>query len=166
MSERLVLPPNYPTVEGPVIFLAGPIQGASMWQTKAIEYIHSKAPQLWIASPRCGQFRTNDNFVYNEQVDWETTFLRRAADQGTIMFWLAKEEIHHPERAYAQTTRFELAEWKIRHERGGINLILGIEPGFSNERYIRRRFGQDCPKIQVQDTLEATCQAAIDASLG
>ncbi len=159
--ERLILPPKYPKTDGPIIFLAGPIQGAFEWQSCAAEYINYLDPLLWIASPRRGKIKLGDVVVFNEQVDWETHFLNRAATEGVILFWLAKEYSHACGRPYAQTTRFELAEWKVKHERDVVKLALGIESGFSNENYIRRRFNQDCPEILIQRTLEETCREAV-----
>jgi hypothetical protein len=40
-------------------------------------------------------------------------------------------------------------------------LVVGIEHGFSGERYIARRFGQDCPEVPILNNLEQTCLAAI-----
>ena len=99
---------------------------------------------------------TTTAFVYEKQVDWETHFRRRAASLGAHLFWLAKQTEDTPGRAYAQTTRLELGESKMLHERDGINMVIGIEPGFGNERYIRRRFSQDCPDVPIVDSLEET----------
>lgn len=158
MLGQLILPPFYPNISGSVVFLAGPIQGAN-WQPQAIEYLQTHAPTLNIASPRRDYLE--NEFVYEKQVDWETYYLNKAAREGVIMFWLAKELIHTCDRAYAQTTRFELGEWKARYEQGNVKIVLGIEKGFSNSRYIYRRFSQDCPKIHICNTLEETCQEAI-----
>jgi hypothetical protein len=78
------------------------------------------------------------------------------------MFWLAKQTEETPGRAYAQTSRFELGEWKSYQEQHGIRLIVGVEEGFGNARYIRRRLTQDCPDVPVLDTLAETCQAAVN----
>jgi hypothetical protein len=83
------------------------------------------------------------NFDFTRQVDWETHYLRRAATSGAILFGLAKEARHRCERAYAQTSCFELGEWKARHERGEASLVIGIESGFDGASYIRRRLRQD-----------------------
>jgi hypothetical protein len=76
------------------------------------------------------------------------------------LFWLAAEAEHDCTRSYAQTSRFELSEWKIRHERDGVRLVVGIEDGFSGARYILRRFGQDCPAVPIVRTLEDACELA------
>ena len=126
--------------------------GARCWQVEAIRHLHEMMPHLHVANPRRGQTRRGE-FEYAAQVDWETHHLRRAAADGVILFWLAKEETHFCERAYAQTTRFELAEWKMRHERDGAKLVIGLDDGFTGAKYIRHRFGQDCPSVPVCDSL-------------
>lgn len=157
---KILLPPDITEVQGKVIFLAGPIQGAPLWQNKVIEITQSLDESLNIANPR-REYLDNE-FVYEAQVDWETHFLRRAAQNGVIMFWLAKEHEHICTRAYAQTSRFELGEWKMEHKHGRIKLVVGIENGFSNARYIKRRLSQDCPDIPVCSTLEETCRKAVE----
>lgn len=155
----VITPPDHSKADGPVIFLAGPIQGAENWQAEAIRIIQGLNAETNIANPRRDD--VDHTFVYNEQVDWETAWLRRAGKNGVVMFWLAREFEHNHERAFAQTSRFELAEWKVRHERDGAKLVIGIEDGFTNARYIRRRFSQDCPEVQILDSLDGTCQAAV-----
>ena len=107
MEGIVIEPPNYPEISGPLVFLAGPIQGA-LWQPEAITLIQKAAPKLHIASPRRNYLP--GEFVYEAQVDWETNFLRKASKIGAILFWLAKEAYHQCDRCYAQTTRFELGE--------------------------------------------------------
>lgn len=159
MTERLILPPKIVWTDEPIIFLAGPIQGAGLWQDQAFDIIHSIDPNILVASPR--REYLDEEFIYENQVDWETTFLRRAGFSGVTMFWLARELYHDCDRAFAQTSRFELAESKLKHQIYRINLSLGIEQGFSNEKYIRRRFSQDCPNIKIYSTLEETCRSAV-----
>tara|TARA_Y100000114_G_scaffold129584_1_gene127054 strand:+ start:569 stop:1072 length:504 start_codon:yes stop_codon:yes gene_type:complete len=161
MKERTVLqPPEIIETGSPVIFLAGPIQGAPDWQTPAAGFIHDIDPTIVVASPRKDYLE--GTFVYEKQVDWETHFLRAAGHRGVVAFWLAAQVEDTPGRSYAQTTRFELAEWKMRHEYEGANLTVGIEEGFGNARYIRRRFGQDAPNVRIADSIEEMAQNAID----
>lgn len=156
--SRVILPPHYPDPDGPIVFLAGPIQGAPLWQLDATRLLLELMPELHVANPR----RSDDTEVhYDAQVDWETHHLRRAAGTGVILFWLAREETHRCDRAYAQTTRFELAEWKVRHERDGVKLAVGIDDGFTGAKYIRRRLAQDCPGVPVCDSLRETCGAVV-----
>lgn len=164
MTENLILPPTYlDKIDAPLIFLAGPIQGASDWQKDAIAIIRYFAPTFYVASPRRNIAKKGDFSVemYNEQVDWETYHLKKAGEKGTVMFWLAKEFKHIRRRAYGQTSRFELGEWKMKHERDGAKLVVGIEEGFSGARYIQKRMLRDCPEVPVCSTLEKTCQEAV-----
>lgn len=157
MSKRLFFqPPEIVETEGPIIFLAGPIQGAADWQSVAIAEIHNLDPSIVVASPRKNY--PEGTFVYEKQVDWETHFLRLAGKAGVIGFWLAAQSEETPGRAYAQTSRFELGEWKDKNTK----LTLGIEEGFGNAHYIVRRFAQDRPDVKVARTLLAMCRNAVD----
>lgn len=162
MAERVFLqPPEIPEIpeSKKVIFLGGPIQGAPSWQYEAARLIHFAAPELVVASPR-KEYKKGE-FVYEKQVDWETHCLARAAMNGVILFWLPRQTEPTPGRAYAQTSRFELGEWKRAHQQEGASLVVGIEKGFGNERYIRRRLTQDCPDAPILDSLTETCFTAV-----
>lgn len=156
----VLTPPIIMDVSGPVIFLAGPIQGATDWQAEAIRYLAVKSASIHIASPR--REYLPGEFDYAAQVNWETHNLRRAAVSGVILFWLARESVSISGRAYAQTTCFELAEWKVRYERDNIRMVVGIEEGFSGARYIRQRFNQDCPRLPIVDSLPVACDTALE----
>ncbi|MCX6728642.1 MAG: hypothetical protein NTV39_02655 [Candidatus Saccharibacteria bacterium] len=162
MDIRLFLrPPEIIEVDSPVIFLAGPIQGAPDWQSEARKIIHKIDESIVVASPR-GDFKKSKSFVYEKQVDWETHYLREAGKNGVVLFWLAGQTTDTPGRSFAQTSRFELAEWKVRHERDGVKLTIGIDENFGNARYIRRRFSQDAPDVQIADSLVETCKNAVN----
>jgi hypothetical protein len=171
MSGIFFCAPVINNISGPLIFLAGPIKGAIRWQDDAVDYIWTQdnTEHINIASPRrpITKMTKDKKYVkftpemFNEQVDWETKYLNRAAQDGVILFWLAKESVHLCERAYAQTTRFELSEWKEKYLWRGAKIAVGIEEGFSGEHYIRHRMMQDCPSIPIRDTLEATCRDAV-----
>lgn len=159
--STLLLPPKIVELQAPHIFLAGPIQGAIDWQSTAIDLLVKEAASVVICSPRNqderkGTFSTD---AYNKQVDWEHHYLKKAFHTGAVMFWLAKEHKHDCSRAYAQTSRFELG-WMfgLAQQLGTVSpIVVGIEAGFSNERYLRRTLRG----IQVHGTLENTCRAAI-----
>lgn len=139
------------------IFLAGPIQDAPDWQSKAIDYLntHRGDKTFQIACPR--RSYKEREFSYDVQVNWETKHLEMAANNGVVLFWLANQETFNPTRAYAQTTRYELAEWLTKHELEDANVVLGIQPGFSGERYIKMR-----NKLNVFTTLEDTLDHALN----
>jgi len=153
----IIKAPDFKKVNGPLIFLAGPIQGAEDWHKTAIDLIAEENSFLDIASPR-GDYSKRE-FDYDKQVDWETYHLNLAAKSGAILFWLTKEKEHMCDRAYAQTTRFELGEWVTKYRfNKKIRLFIGIEDGFTGERYLRRRIKQDCPEIILHPTLENLCK--------
>lgn len=159
MTERKVfVPPEHVSSEQRMIFLAGPIQGAPDWQSDAINILTTLKPDICIASPRRESF---EEVSFDEQVNWETENLRKAGENGVIMFWLAKENEQISGRSYAQTSRAELFEWKVRHERDGTKIVIGIEEGFSGSRYIKKRFGQDCPDVPILKSVEETCKRAL-----
>jgi hypothetical protein len=143
-----------------ILFLAGPIQGTSDWQSYVCDSLRELIPKLYvtIANPR-KEYKPGE-FVYERQVDWETYFLRHA---DTILFWLAKEEQHDPNRAYAQTSRFELAEWlvKAKLDKSDKKIIVGIEDGFSGKRYISRRIQQEF-QVPIYNDLDSCIWAYVN----
>lgn len=161
VTGQLFLPPVVIESKFPTIFLGGPIQGSQNWQEAAMAIIWSMRSDVNIASPR--REGLDDAFVWEQQVDWETHYLRNAARRGVILFWLAREFQHSCGRPYAQTTRGELGEWRVRHEFDrSVKIIVGIEDGFSGARWIRKRLSEDQPDIPVCDSLHETCRVAVD----
>ena len=163
MPGKILIAPEYADLNGSLVFLAGPIQGAPWWQDIAMVRLALLDPEMHIASPRRkteykGEFT---QVMYDEQVDWETFYLNKAAQDGVILFWCAKEAVHDCKRAYAQTTRGELFEWKVKHEFGKGKIAVGVENGYTGEKYIRRRFSQDCPDVKICSSLEETCNEAV-----
>lgn len=176
----LITAPSGIAAEGPLVFLAGPILwGADEWHDRALACITELDPRIHVASPRRDRatsarlWNIHEDATkasaqpafpereYDEQLEWETRNLRRAGEHGAVLFWLARERTHACERPHAQTTRFELGEWTARHMRDGAHLVVGIERGFSGERYIRGRFARDCPRVPICSSLDGTCRAAV-----
>lgn len=161
MHNAYLQPPEIVSTENrPLIFLAGPIQGGPNWQPKAAWQIHDINEMIIVASPR--KDYAEGEFIYEKQVDWERHYLREAGRSGVILFWLANQTEETPGRPYAQTTRYEIGEWMAKHQSQGSKLVIGIEHGFSNERYIRRRQSEDYPSIPIFDNLAATVKAATE----
>lgn len=133
-----------------VIFLAGPIKGAIDWQKKAIEELskhNSDKNKFKVANPR--KIYKEGTFNLDKQIAFESYYLKKASETGVILFWLAKEHEHFPERAYAETTRFELSEWLVKQKfNSNIKIALGIEEGFSGSDYIVNRIKSDYDGIK------------------
>lgn len=92
MERRFYTPVEYikSEITRPVIFLAGPIQGAADWQSEAARIIKRLNRNVIVASPR--RDYKPEEFDYGGQVDWETFHLRRAGENGAIML-LASQRI-------------------------------------------------------------------------
>jgi len=175
MTGKVLLPPHYETLESPLIFLGGPIKGAPYWHNEAIQIIQRNANEINVASPsrrvdkkyldaNPTHFKHSSNQEEWEQVDWESFYLNQASKNGTILFWLPLEEQHYCDRAYAQTSRIEIGEWKTKHLENGCNLVIGFQPDFSGEQYLRYRLAKECPNIPICSTLEETCLKAVEKS--
>lgn len=139
----------------PILFLAGPIQQAPKWQNEVIEsFKEDYNKNLIICNPRRNEEVKLTEEEYYNQVNWEHTWLNNAE---IILFWFPKKIEINPEREYAQTSRFELGEMSDRLKRDSrLNLVVGVEPGFSGERYIRYTFLKK-HSIIVNSTLIDTC---------
>ncbi|MEP6710622.1 MAG: hypothetical protein ABJA64_02800 [Candidatus Saccharibacteria bacterium] len=161
MKSVFLQPPEIVPINGqPLIFLAGPIQGGPVWQPEAARRIHDLDETIIVASPR-KEYGVSE-FIYEKQVNWERHYLREAGKSGVILFWLANQVEETPGRPYAQTTRYEIGEWMAKHQSQGSKLVIGIESGFSNERYIRHRQQEDYPNIPIFDNLPDTTKAATE----
>lgn len=164
----LITSPELTPITQPLIFLAGPIQGAPDWQARAAALIAAEAPDCDIASPRrqIEKFAKLNEAEYLEQVQWEHRHLAAAAKSGVILFWLAAEDHIIEGRSYAQTTRFELGEAVTEHRLAGTKVVVGFEQGFSNAKYLRYTLAKKAPGIMLCDTLEDTCRQAVALARG
>lgn len=183
---EIIYPPTQTSdrgvIEASIVFLAGPIKNAPNWQDKAVEMLAKRQSdfnvrkRVVVANPRTEGKWHGD---YNGQVDWELKHLQLASQTGVIVFWLAlpnptlemsHEELglmlgydsQRPTRAYAQTSRVELGEWiGFSRQWSKAPFILGIEPGFTGERYIKRRL-HHLRNEEIPDTLERTIELAAE----
>jgi len=158
---------NYPeekNINGPLIFLAGPIECAPLWQEEAAKILQSLDDKITIVSPRMKNDEVEKNLdeaARIKKTDWETKYLNQAAQNGAILFWLAKRIKNIPSQAYAKSSRFEISEWKEKYHNSKFNLSIGIETGFEGDWYIQHRLSQDCPDLKIFSTLVDTCKSAI-----
>lgn len=154
----------------PLIFLAGPIQGAPDWQNDAVSIMESPHGQrttrtdTHVANPRRDYI--NEEFIYGAQVAWEKAGLQRAAKNGAIIFWFAAQDPSQPyeqDRAYAQTSRIEFGRVLGWHDYNpDINIFVGIDEGYKgSERYYKT-----CAEekgLRVYSTLEGVTLNALSA---
>ncbi len=133
-----------------MVFLAGPIKGAPDWQKKAVQDLSDL--DIYLANPRR---KNSANFDFDTQINWESNFL---AASDIIMFWIPKKTTEIEGRDYAQTTRFELAEWaaKTRFNSTHKKIVVGIDNAFFGKSYIVKRLAEQ--NIPVFNTYEETLQ--------
>lgn len=164
--NRVLLPPDYQQVTGPLLFLAGPIKGAADWQSQAIAYLHEREPTLTIASPRTVRATDAYSATFSEdqyiaQAEWEHRHLEQAMWHGLVLFWFAPESQHFCDRAYAQTTRVEFGDALCRASQGQARLVVGGTPEYPGYKYARWRLQRLLPQAPFFPTLEETCLAAL-----
>lgn len=51
-TRQVITPPHYGPAKGPLVFLAGPIEGAPNWQAEALGRLGEHDPVLAVANPR------------------------------------------------------------------------------------------------------------------
>lgn len=153
----------------PMLFLAGPIVGADDWQKRALlhadEWAHFNQQRILILNPRRpdvahGEFTDTRHAA---QVEWETSHLKIA---NAILFWLdqpATDYVPARDRAFAQTTRFELGEWLAKAPN---KVVIGGDRSFSGLRYIRHRIemGIKTNYLPVSDLRETVFAACVQAT--
>lgn len=144
----------------PIIFLAGPIQGALDWQSEAISIIHTIEPNIVVANPR--RQYLDETFDYDAQVEWELCLLHEASGYGCIIFWLANEAVHHCQRPFAKTTRVEFGFFMAKHQILGSNIAVGFDVNFSGKDYFTHLIKKYGHGLSIHHSLERTCRAAIE----
>jgi len=166
---RLVISKNYIGIDEPLIFLAGPIVGASNWQDEAVEIIFSLNPNLIIASPKWGIRESIAKYIVNGDENyfrraraWERHYIEIASKNGAIMFWLPGEEKHDCNKVYGAMTRIELGQWLTRYSLDNkVRFCIGSDGKFSELRTIEFDFKTDAPDKVMFNSLEETCREAV-----
>jgi len=161
MPRHVITAPQVDLVtrlEGPLVYLAGPIQGTPDWQAEAIAALSDIAPDVHVASPRGPDFKGG----VEKHLAWEQACIERAARDGAILFWCARETSHRCNRTYAAQMRFELGEWAVKSSIGLARLVVGFERGFTGGPYLQRRFTLSYPNIPVCRVLRQACTAVAE----
>lgn len=150
MNVRLITPDtelDRTHIDDRYVFLAGPIQGAPLWQPESAETMaevaqkHPSKGTLIIVSPRRNGL--SSDFNYDNQVAYEKRYLRRASQYGANMFWFANQDPNVPYedgRPYGKTTFGEFNRvFGWRDYNPNVNICTGMEPGYDglSSRYIK-----------------------------
>lgn len=88
--------------------------------------------------------------------------MERAARDGVIMFWLARETRHRCDRTYAAQMRFDLGEWAVKSSIGLARIVVGFERGFTGGPHLQRRFTTSYPYVPICRTVGQTCAVAVE----
>jgi Nucleoside 2-deoxyribosyltransferase like len=155
----ILVSPNSETVDGPSVFLAGPILGAPDWHSDAIGFL-SLNESISIISPR----QARDEAIpfpqdlFNTQIEWEQSYMMGAMRDGVILFWFAKP-IHATE-FYAQQSFFELGDI-LAQTQGESSVAVGIEDGFPNGEYLTATLHKKYLNLTVHKKLSDVCDHAL-----
>ena len=150
-----------------VVFMAGPAQGCENWQEEFMKKIQEELKGVKInknivfCNPR--RLEKPKNFIYEEQVDWESFYLSKAAIQGFIVFWFAKETEKITGRSFARTSRFEIGEWFAKGQMiPGFKMIVGREDGFEGFEYIENRLKSADEKFKPNTTKKEMIEEIVE----
>jgi len=167
----------------PVVFSAGPVRNAPLWQNDAMRIAVKRDKPIFFACPlRDGEdgfapdlepylasFAGENDFP--RQRAMERYYLNQAGEEGCIFFYLAKslprEQWKWPEKSYAQFTMKELGDWTtIKRFIPRTRLVIGVEEGFPELSTILFDIEEDLGKdFPIYHTLEQTVDAAIAMAL-
>lgn len=158
MVGKLIVIPSNDVCTGPLIFLAGPIQGAPDWQTEAIEIIRKANPAVSIASPRSPKQWHEDN---DTQARWIHEYKGRAGREGVILFWFPCEATRERDRPYALTSSVEFGLMIGSYTQKRTKLVVGVQPGFPNETNMRETCRFHAPDVPFCRRLPDVCHMAV-----
>jgi hypothetical protein len=148
MDKRVLVPPAREDTSGaPSVFLGGSITGARDWQPEAVRLLRAYGFTGWIFNPRRKEAFSEEPGIWEEQVDWEREYLKKAT---VILFWL-------PNGAGAFTSRWEMAEFVVK----GKILVVGIEEGVARKKYIEYVLRTEYRNAVVCGSLEEVCRVAV-----
>jgi len=137
--------PLSPTLESPLLFLAGPIRGGGDWQADMAEVILNRETSTLIACPSrwnsehrlATHFHQPFSKADNRQLVWERHYLRQAGLEsgvpGCIIFWLGLESTSHPHpgpEPFAMDTRREIGKFTAFAEMMDVRMVVGGNRGF------------------------------------
>lgn len=137
--------PLTPTIDSPLLFLAGPIRGGGDWQAPMAESIMDTEPSSLIACPSrwhadhrlAKHFHQPFSQADNRQLVWERHYLKQAGLEsgvpGCVIFWLGLESENNPHpgpEPYAMDTRRELGKFTAYAEMMNVRMVVGGNSNF------------------------------------
>ncbi len=186
---KVLKPCVYEEIEGPLVFIEGPISGARDYHSWVINLIRGKNHSINIASPRSDPGTPDMGLAAS---DWEHHFIKIALGHGVIFVclmlpnrlsfseWLKVLCTMSISRPYAQTTRFELGEavtfHRVMAEQGiQVNVVVYFEEKevtlfglplfkrrFPNSHYLEHTIRKKAPGVHIYKNLEEACFKVVE----
>jgi hypothetical protein len=144
----------------PLLYLGGSI--VNNWQDPAIDLLVSKHINAHIADPhRYAENSDPSKAEYDISWDWKIYHIRTAAATGAVLFWLDKECIDVDLRHDVAEMITHMKYRNIHQPDRPLKLLIGVEPGYCGEKYMRYRMADDLPDFVVFNKLDDLCNEAI-----
>ena len=166
--SRILIPALHTDINGSLIFLAGPIEGAKNWRDSAIKYILSMDNQVTICTPQLPIDADLQELTYKKSKKefgriraWEIHYIDLALKQGSVLFWLPEETFHNCAKPFGGMTRVELGETMASYKYdSSLRFCIGGNPRFPEFNTIKYDLSHYAPR-EIFDTLEKTCIEAL-----
>jgi hypothetical protein len=170
-----------PTIEKPLLFLAGPIRGGGDWQSQMAELILKEEPDALITCPSrwdsthrlAHHFHQPFSQADNRQLVWERHYLEQAGLEdnvpGCVIFWLGFESAEHPHpgpEPYAMDTRREIGKFTAFNEMQEVRMVVGGDRRFYGLDVILFELNEAVGKpFPFYDTMEEVVHHAVSTAV-
>src|SRR5690606_37456134 len=115
------------------VFLAGPLEQVSDWQSEAIALL-SVSPSVNIISPRSPELEQGvSRERIQERIKWEERYVQSVLRNGVMLFWFPKPP--SPTEGYAKEALFRLGK-TLSLGAYPSRSVIGVEPGLEGEVWI------------------------------
>ncbi len=139
----------------PAVFLAGPADDNDDWRMNAVVLYREMKPDVLVAVPGM-RLSLPASASFNQHVRWRRTHQWWASACGVILFWLPRT------LSGFDPSLIEVGEWLAAHSYRNVKLVVGIEPGFAGEAYLRQRIYHDFRDVPVVATLNEACAQCVE----
>lgn len=170
---KLILPNHrISELEGSLVYLAGPINGAPRWRDKVIKYffgfegdlggeIVAISPERRLDDSLNGYVLKNGGRLFIRQWEWERFYAKKIlGSKGVVMFWFpgSAENVDN----YGEKAKEEFGVWIQRYlSQRAFELCVGSDGNFPGWEVIRHYLAVHAPEVSPKTTLIDTCKEAL-----
>lgn len=155
---KIIIAPHKEIPEGSLVYLGGPLAFSPDWHSDAIALLQINK-LISIASPREARDirveKTPEEKI--KYLEWKQYYSEYAYQKGVVMFWFPKEQ----EGSSESKAMFEFGEAITRTCLQNTKLLVGIEPGFEGDAFIRNIITSKKLTISIADSLEDLCEQVL-----